>query len=75
MNIKEAFESQIENKPESDTFTVYAVDEEKKVAGEGGLLKFAVDYNKLDEFHERIGSKYDCIEFHEDTTIPVLREK
>jgi hypothetical protein len=75
MNVEEAFEPQISKKPDSDTFTVFALEEEQYKAGDGGLIKMAVDYNDLEEFYNRVSSKYDCVEFHEEVKIPLLRKK
>ncbi len=74
MKVEEAFEDQVSKKPESDTFTVFAINEDT-TESDDRLLKFAVDFTKLDEFYERIEKQYECVEFHEDTSIPILKKK
>lgn len=75
MKVEDAFKEQISLKPETDFFTVYAIDTKKLEAGNGGLLKFAVDYNDLNEFYGRINTKYDIMGFHDNTAIPLLSQK
>lgn len=72
MKAKDAFEQQIQAKPASDTFTVFAKDS----AVEYGLLKFAVDINDVDDFYTRIDAEYVCEDFlKEGSAIPVLARK
>jgi len=75
MNVEEAFSDQINAKPDNDTFIVYGVDKDVLESGDGGLLRFTVDINDLEDFYNRVDGKYDILGYHEDTKIPELQEK